>query len=85
MELKYLTKITEEHRDWIRKAATELELTQPQIVQIALDQLMANNWETAKGRIIAQRAGKEIEGIEEKINDLKRQKEELENRIHATV
>lgn len=85
MEKKYLTKVTEEQRDWIRMAAQELEevvpgITHPKIVQMALDRFMEHDWEKVKKEIVTKEAKKTLEMIEAKIQELRKQKEDLQGR-----
>lgn len=76
--MKYLTQVTEEQRTWIRKAAEELDVTHPTIVQMALDRLIAaGDLERVKEEMREQKKRKALEEIENQIKELKSRKEQL--------
>lgn len=72
-----LTKLTDEQRGWVAQAARELEMTHPEIVQIAVDRLI-NQWDKAKSQVVMEQAQKMKAEIDERIAELQAQKDSVD-------
>lgn len=81
----YQTRITDEQRQWIRSAADDLAMTHPQIVQLALEHLMSDDWVTVKDNLLERQKERELEALDQEIKALEAKRDELEEHRHSQV